>query len=142
MAKKKNEKTSDKKLLCYRCAVVAMGVLVIILLGVIACDFRKRKESDRYMDYYPYLLNQRVQEVCASQREYQNKVLDCRFIEYGLSENNDPYVTYIMVEYDKENYEIIEGTEKTYRLTLWQDESQKTVPVNWGVSEANGAVDE
>lgn len=140
MLKKKNTK-NDKRLVYFGVVIAILGVLVVILGVVLMNKSAEQKVTDRYMDYYPYLLNQRVQEVCASQREEQDKHLDCRFVEYDIDDENNPFVRYIIVELD-DNYEIIEGSEKTYKLTLWQDESQKTVPGNWGVSEANGVVDE
>lgn len=140
MPKKKNIK-NNKRLVCFGVATAILGVLVVILGVVLMNKSAEKRVTDRYMDYYPYLLNQRVQEVCASQREEQDKRLDCRFVEYDIDDENNPFVRYIIVELD-DNYEIIEGSEKTYKLTLWQDESQKTVPGNWGVSEANGVVDE
>ena len=140
MLKKKNIK-NDKRLVYFGIATAILGVLIVILSVVLMNNMAEKRVTDRYMDYYSYLLNQQVQEICEMQRENLGKHLDCRFVEYDIDEENNPFVRYIIVERD-DNYEIIEGSEKTYKLTLWQDESQKTVPGNWGVSIANGRIEE
>ncbi len=143
MAQKKTAKNTKNNncAMGYKIATLVLGILVIAFLITTICGITKKKTTDRYMDYYAYLLNQEVQDVCKDQMENRGKIYDCRFVEYGMAEDNNPFVTYMMVERNKDTYEIIDGSEKTYKLWLWQDESQKNVPGNWGVSRANKQID-
>ena len=73
---KKNNTKNDKRLVYFGIATAILGVLVVILSVVLMNNMAEKRVTDRYMDYYSYLLNQQVQEICKIHRKNLGKNRD------------------------------------------------------------------
>lgn len=141
---KKSTKKSNLECRHIKNAFIAFCFTIFgVIIGALICSFAMKDSNvNNYLRTYPYLLTGYLENsICPRLSANANKAYKCEMIEYGITEDGNPYMRF--------SYQAVDTTvldhptflgEKQYRTVyFWQDESKKDQPeYYWGFSESFG----